>query len=122
MGRARTVNTVVLILLLTRLTVWCQQDTSAAGDVLTLEQAIALALSDNHLVKNAELDVGKAEDNLAAARTFRLPSVHLYTLVSEQLVKQETRINDPLSNIIPGVGPFFTISTPRRPTAIFAGQ
>jgi outer membrane protein TolC len=113
---------VALILLLTPLTAWCQQDTSAAGDVLTLEQAIALALRDNHRVKNAELEVGKMADNLAAARTFRLPSVHLYTLVSEQLVKQETSINNPLSNILPGLGPFFTISTPRRPTTIFAGQ
>ena len=122
MRRARRLNIVVSILLLTPLTAWCQQNTSSSGDVLTLEQAIALALSDNHLVKNAELDVGKVEDNLAAARTFRLPSVHLYTLVSEQLVKQETSINNPLSNIIPGLGPFFTISAPRRPTTIFAGQ
>jgi outer membrane protein TolC len=113
---------VALILLLTPLTIWCQQDTSASGEMLTLEQAIALALRDNHRVKNAELEVGKMADNLAAARTFRLPSVHLYTLVSEQLVKQETRINDPLSSIIPGLGPFFTISAPRRPTTIFAGQ
>jgi outer membrane protein TolC len=113
---------VVSILLLIPLTAWCQQDTSASGEMLTLEQAIALALRDNHQVKNSELEVGKMVDNLAAARTFRLPSVHLYTLVSEQLVKQETRINDPLSSIIPGLGPFFTISTPRRPTSIFAGQ
>lgn len=122
MRKARTVNLVVLILLLTPLTTWCQQDTSASGEMLTLEQAIALALRDNHRVKNAELEVGKMTDNLAAARTFRLPSVHLYTLVSEQLVKQETSINNPLSNILPGLGPFFTISTPRRPTTIFAGQ
>lgn len=122
MRRLGTIHIVVSVLLLTPMTAWGQQVTSASGDVLTLEQAIALALRDNHLVKNAELDVGKAEDNLAAARTFRLPSVHLYTLVSEQLLKQETSINNPLSNIIPGVGPFFTISSPRRPTTIFAGQ
>src|ERR1044071_7779282 len=122
MRKARTVNMVVLILLLTPLTAWCQQDASASGEMLTLEQAITLALRDNHRVKNAELEVGKVADNLAATRTFRLPSVHLYTLVSEQLVKHETRINDPLSSIIPGLGPFFTISAPRRPTTIFAGQ
>jgi outer membrane protein TolC len=122
MRKAKTVNVVVLILLLTPLTAWCQQDTSASGEMLTLEQAIALALRDNHRVKNAELEVGKGEDNLAATRTSRLPSLHLYTLISEQLVKQETRINDPLSSIIPGLGPFFTISAPRRPTTIFAGQ
>src|SRR6185503_14948004 len=122
MRKARTIITAVSILLLTPLTVWCQQDNSASGDVLTLEQAIALALSDNHLVKNAELGVGKVENELAATRTFRLPSIHLYMLASQQLVKHETNINNPLSNIIPGLGPFFSISAPRRPTAIFAGQ
>ena len=122
MRKARTVNMVVLILLLTPLPTWCQQATSASGEMLTLEQAIALALRDNQQVKNAELEVGKMADTLAATRTFRLPSVHLYTLVSEQLVQHETRINDPLSSIIPGLGPFFTISAPRRPTTIFAGQ
>jgi outer membrane protein TolC len=48
--------------------------------------------------------------------------MHLYTLVSQQLVKQETSISNPLSNIIPGLGPFFSISVPRKPTAIFGGQ
>ena len=122
MPRARRIIITVSILLLTPLTAWCQQDTSASGEMLTIEQAIALALRDNHRVKNAELEVGKMADNLAAARTLRLPSVHLYTLVSEQFVKQETSINNPLSNILPGLGPFFTISAPRRPTTIFAGQ
>ena len=122
MKHTRAIHLVVSILLLTPLTAWGQQATASSSGVLTLEQAIAIALRDNHLVKNAELDVGKVEDNLAAARTFRLPSVHLYTLLSEQLVKQDTSINNPLSNIIPGVGPFFTISAPRRPTTIFAGQ
>ena len=122
MRRARTTQLVVSLLLLTPLTAWGQQVTLASGDVLTLEQAIALALHDNHLVKNSELDVGKVEDNLAAARTFRFPAVHLYTLESEQLINQETSIANPLSNIIPGLGPFFIISAPRRPTTIFAGQ
>ncbi|MEN3334278.1 MAG: hypothetical protein V7641_3643 [Blastocatellia bacterium] len=48
--------------------------------------------------------------------------MHLYTLVSQQFVKQETSISNPLSNIIPGLGPFFSISVPRKPTAIFGGQ
>jgi hypothetical protein len=77
MRRARTIHIVVSLLLLTPLAAWGQQTPSGSGDQLTLEQAIALALHDNRLVKNAELDVGKVEDNLAAARTFRLPSVHL---------------------------------------------
>ena len=122
MRKARTIIIAVSILLLTPLVAWCQQDTSASGEMLTLEQAIALALRDNHLVKNAELGVGKVEDELAAARTFRLPSMHLYTLASQQLVKHDTEISNPLSSILPGLGPFFSISASRKPTTIFAGQ
>ena len=29
---------------------------------------------------------------------------------------------DSETNVVPGVGPFFSIGTARRPTAIFAGQ
>jgi outer membrane protein len=125
MRQLRLGELVVVLLslfLATPITALCQQDVSNIGEVLTLEQAIALALRENHLVKNAELGVGKVEDELAATRTFRLPSMHLYTLVSQQLVRQETSISNPLSNIIPGLGPFFSISVPRRPTTIFAGQ
>ena len=112
---------VLSLLLVTPITAWCQQIASAPGEVLTLEQAIALALHENHRVRDAELDVGKAGDTLAATRTIRLPSMYLYSLVSQQLVKQDISAGDPLSNIFPGISPFFSISVPRRPTAIFAG-
>jgi hypothetical protein len=59
MRRARTIHIVISLLLLTPLTVWRQQDRSAAGDVLTLEQAIALALRDNDRVKTPSLMSGK---------------------------------------------------------------
>ena len=100
----------------------CQQDASNSAQVLTLEQAIALALSQNHVLKNAQLGVGKAGDELAATRTIRLPSMHLYTLVSQQLVKHDISVENPLSSLLPGVGPFFSVSVPRKPTTVFAGQ
>src|SRR5262245_22883766 len=43
--------------------------------LLTLEQAVALALENNRAVKNAELEVSKQEDSLAIARTKRLPKI-----------------------------------------------
>ncbi len=43
-------------------------------EVLTLEQAVALALENNRTVKNTELEVSKQEDSLAIARTRRLPT------------------------------------------------
>jgi len=93
-----------------------------SGELLTLEQAIALAVRNNHSVKIAKLGVGKAEDELAATRTYRLPSMHFYTLFLQQLVKQNSTISNPLSPVLPGLGPFFTISIPRRPTTIVGGQ
>jgi len=93
-----------------------------SGQSLTLEQAIALAMHNNHKVKIAELGVGKAEDELAATRTYRRPSMQFYALFSQQLVNQDSNITNPLTGIIPGLGPFFSISAPRRPTAIFGGQ
>jgi outer membrane protein len=99
-----------------------QKEAESSGEVLTLEQAITLALRDNRLVKNAELGVGKAGDEVTATRTLRLPSMHLYTLASEQLVKQDSSFNNFSSTLVPSVGPFFSLNIPRRPTAIVAGQ
>jgi outer membrane protein TolC len=98
-----------------------QQPPAAYGGALTLEQAIRLALRENHLVRNAELGVGKAEDALRATRTYRLPSIYLFTLATQQLVKQNINLDNPLVNVFPGVGPFFSIGVPRRPTAVVAG-
>jgi len=109
------------LLLATPTRAFCQQPGSNPGEVLTLEQAIALAMRENHTVKNARLGVGIAADTLAATRTSRLPSVDVFGLVSEQLVKQDVNITNPVSTIFPGVPPFFSLSVARKPTAIFAG-
>src|SRR5258708_1064415 len=69
-----------------------QEDVSNSNETLTLDQAIALALRANHLVKNAELEVGKAGDGLAVARTYRLPSMNFYALAAQQLVKRDVDI------------------------------
>jgi outer membrane protein TolC len=90
--------------------------------VLSLDQAINIALLNNRSVKNARLTVEKGEDEIAAIRTSRFPSTHFYALVSEDLVKHEPNVTNPLNGVFPGVGPFFTLSTPRRPTAVFAAQ
>jgi len=119
----RSRGTVLLMILVTSpFNALCRQVVSNSSEVLTLEHAIALALRENHRVKSAELGVGKAEDELSATRTIRLPSMHVYSLVSQQLVQHDISVDNPLSSLLPGVGPFFSISVPRRPTAVFAGQ
>jgi outer membrane protein len=99
---------------------WSQQD-SPTGEVLTLEQAIALALSQNHSVRDAELESRKTENRVAAAKSNRLPSMNLYSLTAEQFLKQDITQPGTISNILPGVGPFFSIGVPRRPTFVAAG-
>ena len=98
-----------------------QKGDGASGEVLTLDEAISLALRDSRQVKHALLAVDKAGDAVAAARTLRLPSMHVYSLVSQQFLKHDA-VRDSETDVFPGVGPFFSIGTTRRPTAIFAGQ
>jgi outer membrane protein TolC len=102
------------LLLIIPLSSWCQQ--SGSDEVLTLDQAVALALRENHSVRDAELEVGKTGDALAATRTHRLPSFNVYALaIAQQFVK-------PVGiGVLPGVGPFFSIGIPRRPHTAFAG-
>jgi outer membrane protein TolC len=114
---------VIIILMASPLSVPAQQKgAEASGEVLTLDEAISLALRDSREVKNAQLSVGKAGDEVAAARTLRLPSMYAYSLLSKQFVKSDVNVNNSATNVVPGVGPFFSIGTTNSPTAIFAGQ
>src|SRR5215831_8108767 len=118
-------NSFVVLVLLLRVAIvsgWCQQISSAPDEALTLDQAIALALRANHAVRDAELEAGKTGDILAATRTHRLPSMNVFALATEQFVKPEVVSLGPVvPTIFPGVGSFFSIGIPRRPTYIFAG-
>lgn len=114
----------IIILTASPLNVLAQQSGTAAppAEVLTLDQAIFIALRDSRQVKNAQLAVGKAGDSVAAARTLRLPSMNVYSLVSQQFVKHDAGPDNAQTNVVPGVGPFFSVGTQRGPTAIFATQ
>jgi len=112
----------LFLLLATPLAGWGQQTTPSSAEVLSLDGAISIALQDNHSLKNAQLNVEKGEDEIRSIRTSRLPSTHFYALVSQDMVKHETNLTSPFTGVFPGIGPFFSLSTPRRPTAIFAAQ
>ena len=113
---------VLFLLLATPLAGWCQQITPSSAEVLSLDQAISLALQNNRSLKNSRLNVEKGEDEIQSIRTSRLPSTHFYALVSQDMVKHEINLTNPVTGIFPGIGPFFTFSTPSRPTAVFAAQ
>lgn len=99
-----------------------QQSAPQYAESLTLDQAIALALRDNHAMKIAQLEVDKADENISAAKTFRLPSLHAYTLVSGNLADNKLEVPNPAANLFPGLGSFFTLNDRRKPTAVFAAS
>src|SRR2546425_2349237 len=112
----------LFLLLATPLAGWCQQITPSSAEVLSLDRAINIALQNNRSLKNSRLNVEKGEDEIQSIRTSRLPSTHFYALVSQDMVKHEINLTNPVTGIFPGIGPFFTLSTPSRPTAVFAAQ
>jgi len=112
----------LLLLILIRSPVHAQESAVTSAESLTLEQAIALALHDNHATKIAQLEVDKADESIAAAKTFRFPSLHAYTLVSKNLANNELDVPNPAGNLFPGLGPFFILNDSSQTRAIFAGS
>jgi hypothetical protein len=79
---------VIIILMASPFSVLAQQNgAGASGEVLTLDEAISLALRDNREVKNAQLAMGKAEDQLAAARTYRRPKFEFNELTGPDVLR-----------------------------------
>jgi len=120
---------VLMTILLTGslVSVFCQEKTAAtSAEVLTLDEAIALALSDNREVMNARLGIGKAEDDVAAARTYRLPKFEFNALAGQQLISPDFTFTKGVLGNYANVGPIpdrdVKMSTPSRPTAILFAQ
>lgn len=95
------------------------QSPSLPTESLTLDQAIDLALRNNHAIKISKFEVAKAEEDISVAKTSRLPSLHLHTLFSTNLVKNDLKIPNPAANQFPGLGPFFLLTQDRKVSTIF---
>ena len=97
-----------------------------AAELLTLEQATAMAISHNRIVQNSKLAVDKVEDQLAATRTLRYPAFNFYALGSLQLASLDFTFERGVFGTYQGIGPIpateTVISTPRQPTAIIVGS
>ncbi|HKV33037.1 MAG TPA: TolC family protein [Pyrinomonadaceae bacterium] len=83
------------------------------GNILTLNQAIEIALKSNREAKNAKLEIDKAEDKLGAFRTRRLPSFKVSSLVSQPLSTFDTTFEKGVFGTYPGIG-----SVPNEDTVI----
>ncbi|HEV8429138.1 MAG TPA: TolC family protein [Pyrinomonadaceae bacterium] len=94
-------------------------------EVLTLDKAIDLGLLNNRSAKNARLEIGKADDRTAAARTHMLPVFKLNAGVSKPLTTFDTTFEKGVfgttpSGPIPNEDTVITSST--SPTAAIIGQ
>ena len=119
----RTIFIILALLILVPYDAASAQDAAPrTTSTLTLDQAIDLALSNNHSVKIAQLAVDRADENISVAKTFRLPSINAYALVSGNLARNELQVQNPAANLFPGLDSFFTLSVDRKPTAIFAAS
>jgi outer membrane protein TolC len=96
------------------------QSPTSSADSLTLDQAIELALHNNHAIKIAELGISKTEEEISVAKTSRLPSLHFHSLFSSNLAKNDLKIPDPAANQFPGLGPFFVLTDERKLSTVLA--
>ena len=100
--------------------------TLVAQEVLTLDQAINIALRDNRNTQNARLEVDKAGEKLAATRTHLFPSFKLSSLVSQPLSTFDTTFDKGIFGTLPTVGPIpneeTVITSDTKPTALIVGQ
>jgi hypothetical protein len=118
-------SAVLCVLLALLLASWCQPASSPRGEVLTLEQAVALAVQNNVNVKNAALSLGQSEDQLTAIRTQRLPNLKLVVSESHLLTPIDLTFKEGAFGTFPGVGPIpadrTTLCTdPRFATDVYA--
>jgi outer membrane protein len=102
------------------------QDSASAAHLLTLDDAIRLAVANNRSLNVARLEVDKSKWQIAEVKTKRLPSFS-GTILGSQLLN-EVSFNFPAGSFgnLPGVGPFPTtdtkITTPRQPVAYVFSQ
>jgi len=94
--------------------------------VMTLDQAITIALKNNREAKNARLEIAKADNKLDAYRTRRLPSFKINSLVSQPLNTIDTTFKQGVFGIYPGNVPVpiqdTVIKSSMNTTVLLAGQ
>jgi outer membrane protein len=75
----------LIVLMLTSLAPPAFSQGGTAPPVLTLDEAVSLAVQRNRMIHNSALETLKLDDKLAATRTMRLPYFSWYTFGSQRL-------------------------------------
>ncbi|MGB9254758.1 MAG: TolC family protein, partial [Candidatus Korobacteraceae bacterium] len=101
------------------------QDDSAEPDLLTIDQAVKLALADNRDLKIVALNLDISKDKVQQAKTKRYPAFNVYTFASQLLSPIAFEVPAGQFGTYPGIGPIpatnTNISTPAQPTAYIFG-
>jgi outer membrane protein TolC len=95
---------------------------ASGGEVLTLDEALLLAKSNNRDLKEFGLDVGKQREALGAAKTHLYPRFDTSVLAAELLAPLDFTIKKGQFGTYAGTGPIpgsnTDLHTPARPIAI----
>jgi outer membrane protein TolC len=98
----------------------------APTETLSLEAALRLAVDHNVSLQSARLQVEKANEDVAVARTRRLPSFDTSVTASELLTPVGFTFPAGAFGVYPETGPIpstaMRITTPRQPTAYLSAQ
>ena len=95
-----------------------QQPRTSPADLLTLDEAVTLALANNRLIRISALEVEKLDENVSAFRTHRYPVFHVSVTGSSLLTPLSFEFKEGAFGTYPNVGPIpatdTDITTPRR--------
>jgi outer membrane protein len=100
----------------------CANAQTSGEEVLTLDQAISLARSNNRELKQAGLEIGKQRQALSEAKTQFYPRLDTSLLAAQLLTPLDFTIDKGQLGTFPGTGPIpgsnTDLHTPARPIAL----
>ena len=102
------------------------QQGNEEGQILTLDEAVSIALANNRLVKNSALEAQKYDFQVSTMRSRRLPNFHFSVLGGELLQPFDFTFAKGSFGTYSGVGPIPStdakVHTPARMTAFLNGS
>jgi outer membrane protein TolC len=105
---------------------YAQEPETRPVDVLALDRAVAMALDSNRQLQIAALDVERAQQRVAEARTRRLPSFSTYVLAGQLITPLDFTVRAGQFGTFSNTGPVPStdtkLSTRRQPAAFVTAQ
>jgi outer membrane protein TolC len=97
-----------------------------SASVLTIDDAVALALKGNRDVQAAALDVDRAREGTAALKSKRLPQFQIYALGGIPLTRATATVPQGALGTYPAAGPIpgpnVSVTTARQLSGVLVGQ